>query len=57
MLPLSIKHHGKKGITMSEPRLEDDEAAGKDNDECKDCGNFMHSCACNEPDRMYGDEN
>ena len=56
MLPLSIKHHGKKGITMSEPRLEDNEAAGKDNDECEDCGNFMHSCACNEPDRMYGDE-
>ena len=56
MLPLSIKHHGKKKITMSEPRLEDDEAAGKDNDECEDCGNFMHSCACNEPDRMYGDE-
>ena len=56
MLPLNIKHHGKKEITMSEPRLEDDEAAGKDNDECEDCGNFMHSCACNEPDRMYGDE-
>ena len=58
MLPLSIKHHGKKGITMSEPQYldGDDTARGIDKDECKDCGNFMHSCACNEPDRMYGDE-
>jgi hypothetical protein len=42
---------------MSEPRLEDDIATGQA-DDCEDCGNFIHACACDsgEPDRMYGDE-
>lgn len=37
---------------MSEPREEDDIAAGKA-DDCEDCGNFIHTCACNEPDEPY----
>ena len=47
-----------RGESMSEPQYldGDDTARCIDKDECKDCGNFMHSCACNEPDRMYGDE-
>ena len=40
---------------MSEPRLEDDFALGKE-DECDDCGNFVYECSCGEPDRMWGDE-
>ena len=42
------------GYTMSEPQyLEGDDAALKD--ECDECGNFIHTCECNEPDpdRMH----
>jgi hypothetical protein len=48
---LSIKHHGKE-VAMSEPREEDDTALGKDN-ECEDCGNFMFTCECKDPDKMH----
>ena len=40
---------------MSEPREDDDIAIDKDA-ECDDCGCFIFECVCNEPDRMYGDE-
>jgi hypothetical protein len=40
---------------MSEPRLEDDIALGKDA-ECEDCGCLMSEDNCGQPDRMYGDE-
>ena len=42
-------------LNVTEPRLEDDVAFY---DECNECGNFIHTCACDsgEPDRMYGDE-
>jgi hypothetical protein len=36
---------------MSEPREEDDIAAGKA-DECTDCG-YILACVCNEPDEPY----
>ena len=37
---------------MSEPRLEDDVAF---HDECDECGNFIHTCVCEQedPDRMH----
>ena len=40
------------GHTMTEPRLEDDVAV---KDECDECGNFIHTCECSEPDpdRMH----
>ncbi len=40
--------------TVSEPQyLEGDDAALKD--ECDECGNFIHTCECSEPDpdRMH----
>jgi hypothetical protein len=42
---------------MSEPELDDPVARGLE-DECEECGNFIHSCECDsgEPDRMYGDD-
>lgn len=34
---------------MSEPRwLEGDDIALRD--DCEECGNFIHTCACGEPD-------
>ena len=40
------------GNNMSEPRLEDDVAF---HDECDECGNFIHTCVCEQedPDRMH----
>jgi hypothetical protein len=40
---------------MSEPQLDDPIATGE-SDECEQCGCFIYECVCNEPDRMYGDE-
>ena len=40
---------------MSEPQLDDPIATGE-SDECDECGCFIYECVCNEPDRMYGDE-
>lgn len=43
-------------VTMTyEPPLNDDVATGQA-DECDQCGCFIYECVCNEPDRMYGDE-
>ena len=42
------------GYNMSEPQyLEGDDAALKD--ECDECGNFIHTCICEQedPDRMH----
>ena len=40
---------------MSEPRVDDDIALGKD-EVCEDCGELMIDDTCGEPDRMWGDE-
>ena len=40
---------------MSEPQLDDPIATGE-SDECDQCGCFIYECVCNDPDRMYGDE-
>ena len=40
---------------MSEPQ-QDDPVATEQSDECDQCGCFIYECVCNEPDRMYGDE-
>ena len=40
---------------MNEPEVDDPAARGLA-EECEDCGNYIHACECNEPDRMYGDE-
>jgi hypothetical protein len=39
-------------LTVTEPRLEDDVAF---HDECDECGNFIHTCICEQedPDRMH----
>ena len=39
---------------MTEPRDDDDIALDKDT-ECDECGNFIFTCECNEPDpdRMH----
>jgi hypothetical protein len=37
---------------MSEPRLEDDFALGKD-EECEDCNYFVWECVCSEPDEPF----
>lgn len=38
-----------------EPQQDDPVATGQ-SDECDQCGCFIYECVCNEPDRMYGDE-
>jgi hypothetical protein len=45
----------KEKSAMSEPQLDDPIATGE-SDECDQCGCFIYECVCNEPDRMYGDE-
>jgi hypothetical protein len=40
---------------MTEPQQDDPVATGQ-SDECDQCGCFIYECVCNEPDRMYGDE-
>jgi len=45
----------KEKSGMSEPQLDDPIATGE-SDECDECGCFIYECVCNEPDRMYGDE-
>jgi hypothetical protein len=43
-------------VTMTyEPPLDDPVATGQ-SDECNQCSCFIYECVCNEPDRMYGDE-
>jgi hypothetical protein len=37
---------------MSEPRVDDDIALGKD-DSCEDCCERFRDCSCHEPDVCY----
>ena len=37
---------------MSEPRVDDDIALGKD-DSCDDCDERLRDCECHEPDVCY----
>jgi hypothetical protein len=37
---------------MSEPRLEDDTALGRDDEFCEDCECLMNECACGQADTM-----
>ena len=37
---------------MSEPRVDDDIAPGKD-DSCEDCGEQFRDCDCHDPDVCY----
>ncbi len=56
MLCMMTRFMYYEGETMSyEPPLDDPVATGE-SDECEDCGCFIYECVCNEPDRMYGDE-
>jgi len=50
-----VKYVGQKEKKMSEPQQDDPVATGQ-SDECDQCGCFIYECVCNEPDRMYGDE-
>ena len=51
-----VRYVGQKEKMMSEPQQDDPVATGQ-SDECDQCGCFIYECVCNEPDRMYGDEN
>jgi len=51
---VNVKTNTNARKMMSEPQyLEGDDFALKD--ECDECGNFIHTCECNEPDpdRMH----
>ena len=37
---------------MTEPRVDDDIALGKDS-ECDDCDNFIFECVCSIPDEPF----
>lgn len=52
-LPIGLV--GKETTMSYEPPLDDPVATGAD-DECEGCGCYVYECCCNEPDRMYGDE-
>jgi hypothetical protein len=41
-----------KGKIMSEPRVDDDIALGKD-DSCENCDERLRDCECYEPDVCY----
>ena len=41
-----------KGKIMSEPRVDDDIALGKD-DSCDNCDERLRDCECHEPDVCY----